>query len=346
MTDHNVDHPTMGRRRRYKSPSSLPSMVALPLPRLADHLDTEIGPSDEEVGKEAKRQKSEPTTPISTSSRHPNEYDEVMGITQVDPEVAERLEEGIDSEYHDVAEEPTNQDSPGLRHVADFSHGGCGSSSLRECLNLLDYNKRNSPAPCHSGVTDEKNSDPQQGHPCPKSVAELWDRLSGPQSLSSGNLGEMEHWCFQQWKKANPEIMAQSSHSLHSLHMISHHSHLLDHHPMLQSRSSSKSRSSQMTGREIGMIKVGRVGVVIMVMAVRAIGPERWWYERERAKRRRMSTEELIKEMQGHDVGLLSRHLNQMLKQHGMPVEAASAAASSKARGLYRHGVSPKLLRG
>ena len=53
----------------------------IPAPRLANHLDTDIGPSDEEGGKEAKRQKSEPTTPISTSSRPPNEYDEVMGIT-------------------------------------------------------------------------------------------------------------------------------------------------------------------------------------------------------------------------------------------------------------------------
>ena len=61
--------------------------------RLADHLDTNDGPSDEEGGKEAKRQKSEPTTPISTSSRPPNEYDEVMGITQVDPGEAERFEE-------------------------------------------------------------------------------------------------------------------------------------------------------------------------------------------------------------------------------------------------------------
>ena len=147
----------MGRRRRHRNPSSLPSMVALPLPRLADHLDTEIGPSDEEGGKKRSDRSPEPTTPISTSSRPPDGCDEAMGITQVDPEVAERFEEGIDSEYHDAEdEEPNNQDLSDLRHIADFSHGGCGSSSLRECLNLLDYNERSSPAPCHSGVTDEK----------------------------------------------------------------------------------------------------------------------------------------------------------------------------------------------
>ena len=71
------------------------SLPLLPVPRLADHLDTEIGPSDEEGGEEAKRQKSEPTTPISTSSRPPNEYDEVMGIAQVDSREAERFEEGL-----------------------------------------------------------------------------------------------------------------------------------------------------------------------------------------------------------------------------------------------------------
>ena len=83
MTEANAEHPTAGRRRRHKSPPVLHATVALPAPRLADHLDTENGPSDEECEKEAKRQRSEPTTPISTSSRLPYEYDEVMGITQV-----------------------------------------------------------------------------------------------------------------------------------------------------------------------------------------------------------------------------------------------------------------------
>ena len=92
MTYQNMEHPTSGRRRRHKSPPSLQCTSALA--RLANHLDTENGPSDEEGGKEAKRQKSEPTTPISTSSGLPYEYDEVMGITQVDPREAERFEEG------------------------------------------------------------------------------------------------------------------------------------------------------------------------------------------------------------------------------------------------------------
>ena len=54
MTDQNMEHPTLERRRRHKSPPSLQCTSALPVPRLADHLDTENGPSDEEGGKEAK----------------------------------------------------------------------------------------------------------------------------------------------------------------------------------------------------------------------------------------------------------------------------------------------------
>ena len=83
MTEAHTEHPTCGRRRRHKSPPVLHAAVALSVPRLADHLDTENGPSDEEGEMEAKRQRPEPTTPISTSSRLPYEYDKVMGITQV-----------------------------------------------------------------------------------------------------------------------------------------------------------------------------------------------------------------------------------------------------------------------
>ena len=162
MTDQNMEHPTLGRRRRHKSLPSLQSTSALSVPRLADHLDTDIGPSDEEGGKEAKRQKSEPTTPISTCSRHPNEYDEVMGITQVDPREAKTFQEGLDSDYHDAAEEPVDTSTPEPEHMPCFSHGGCGSSSLRECLDLLNQTKSNSPAPCHSGVKTGKTSEPLQ----------------------------------------------------------------------------------------------------------------------------------------------------------------------------------------
>ena len=46
--------------------------------------------------------------------------------------------------------------------MPSFSHGGCGSSSLRECIELLNNTRRNALATLHSGVKDEKSSDPQQ----------------------------------------------------------------------------------------------------------------------------------------------------------------------------------------
>ena len=127
MTEQSMDHPTQGRRRRHKSPSTVPVAPLLPVPRLADHLDINDGPSDEEGGKEAKRQKSEPTTPISTSSRLPNEYDEVMGITQVDPGEAESFEERVEPEFQDVEEELPKEVEAKLdlgTHGSGVSHGG------------------------------------------------------------------------------------------------------------------------------------------------------------------------------------------------------------------------------
>ena len=163
MTEKNMEHPTLGRRKRYKSPSASQSVPPLPVPRLADHLDTDVGPSDEEGGKEAKRQKSEPTTPISTCSRHPNEYDEVMGITQVDSREAERFEEGMEPEFQDAEEGSlhTVGSKSDSDHALCSSHGGYGSSSLQECLNLLNQARSNSPAPCHSRVKIGKRPNPQ-----------------------------------------------------------------------------------------------------------------------------------------------------------------------------------------
>ena len=162
MTEPDTEHPTAGRRRRYKSPPALHDTVALPVPRLADHLDTENGPSEEDGEKEAKRQRSEPTTPISTSSRFPYEYDEVMGITQVNPREADSVEEGLDLEYHDASENPSVPEPPNLVLKPDFSHGGCGSSSLRECIELLNNTERNAPAALHSRVKKENTSDLRQ----------------------------------------------------------------------------------------------------------------------------------------------------------------------------------------
>ena len=74
-----------------------------------------------------KRQRSEPTTLISTSSRPPHEYDEVMGITQVEPRDAERFEERIDSELQDAEEVTTGETGGGIEtevHGVGGFHGG------------------------------------------------------------------------------------------------------------------------------------------------------------------------------------------------------------------------------
>ena len=82
------------------------------LPRLEGVNDTESEHSDDSAGeKEAKRQRSEPTTPVSTSSRLPYEYDALMGITRVGTKEAEGFEEETDTpEYHDATEEPVRKE--------------------------------------------------------------------------------------------------------------------------------------------------------------------------------------------------------------------------------------------
>ena len=137
MAEARMEHPTAGRRRRHKSPSVLHAQSAIPVPRLEDQNDTENGPSDEDGEKDAKRQRSEPTTPISTSSRLPYEYDLLMGITQVGSGKTEGFEEGNDLEYHDAAEDPNVLESEESVRDVGLSHGGYGSSSLRESQSVL-----------------------------------------------------------------------------------------------------------------------------------------------------------------------------------------------------------------
>ena len=94
---------------------------------------------------------------ISTSSRPPNEHDEAMGITQVDPREAERLE------FQDVEEGLSQEVQTDLdvgARVPGVSHGGFGRSSLQKCLDRLNQAKVDAPAPCHSGVDNENPSNP------------------------------------------------------------------------------------------------------------------------------------------------------------------------------------------
>ena len=76
MADTADIHPTDGRRRREKGP---PSRLALP--RLERVSDTECGHSEDSAGeKEAKRQRSNPGTPVSTPHRMPYDYDAVTAL--------------------------------------------------------------------------------------------------------------------------------------------------------------------------------------------------------------------------------------------------------------------------
>ena len=149
-------HPTSGRRCRVKGPPS----TQLPLPRLEHASDTEKEHSDDSAGeKEAKRQRSEPTTPVSTHSLNPYDYDAVMGITRVGTKEAEGFEKDLDSpEYHDTIDEPTKRgEEEGCESLPRLGsiQGGYGSSSLKECIELLNATTCNAPAPLDSGVALE-----------------------------------------------------------------------------------------------------------------------------------------------------------------------------------------------
>ena len=139
------------------------------LPRLDRVSDTECEPSDDSAGeKEAKRQRSEPTTPVSTSGRLPYDYDAVMGITKVGTKEVEGFGEDLDtSEYHDAAEEPSRKDESDdtvePQRLSDFQ-GGYGSSSLKECIELLTTTTRIAPAPLDSGDGQKAAAPPQKPH--------------------------------------------------------------------------------------------------------------------------------------------------------------------------------------
>ena len=114
--------------------------------------------------KEAKRQRSEPTTPVSTSGRLPYEYDALMGITKVGTKEAEGFDEDLDSiEYHDATEEPTRKEETegtvSQQKSMDFQ-GGYGSSSLKECIELLEATAKYAPAPLDSGVGQNSTGPP------------------------------------------------------------------------------------------------------------------------------------------------------------------------------------------
>ena len=88
----------------------------------------------------------------------PYEYDQ--GITQVGSGEAEGFDEGLDLEYRDAAGDPNVLEPEGYTRESVLSHRGCGSSSLCECIELLNNTERKTPATCHSGPKMENRSGP------------------------------------------------------------------------------------------------------------------------------------------------------------------------------------------
>ena len=165
------------------------------LPRLDRVSDTEGEHSDDSAGeKEAKRQRSEPTTPVSTSGRLPYDYDALMGITKVGTKEVEGFGEDLDtSEYHDAAEEPTRRDESDNtvepQRLSDFQ-GGYGSSSLKECIELLNTTTRIAPAPLDSGDGQKAAAPPQvmspsHGRYADRCTSTVVKRLEQPGSSTS-----------------------------------------------------------------------------------------------------------------------------------------------------------------
>ena len=100
-----------------------------------------------------------PGTPVSTPRRLPYDYDAVMGITRVGTREAEGFDEDLDStEYHDAndtTEEPIRKEQTDADSQIPTStgfQGGYGSSSLKECIELLNTTSRIAPAPLDSGI--------------------------------------------------------------------------------------------------------------------------------------------------------------------------------------------------
>ena len=180
------DHLTSGRRRKHKSPASIPPVHDLPLPRQLNHMGAEDGPSCSEEEKDAKRQRPASTTPRSTMGTLPYEYDGVMGVASMGSHESVRFGEENDPEIEDVQDtvahnrEELNQtheernrqhdETPG---VGGFHGDFFGSASLKKCLDGVAQSTTTPSATCHSGEgmgehSSRMTSPPQKnfGFPC------------------------------------------------------------------------------------------------------------------------------------------------------------------------------------
>ena len=121
----------------------------------------------------------------------PYDYDALMGITRVGTREAEGFDEDLDStEYHDAndtTEETTRKEETecdALTQKSTVFQGGYGSSSLKECIDLLNATMNIAPAPLDSGVG--KSADPLQVM-SPNVEESLTDAVAQP---SSGSISQ------------------------------------------------------------------------------------------------------------------------------------------------------------
>ena len=56
----------------------------------------------------------------------------------MDPRETEGFDEGLDLEYHDATDDPRLLEPMESMRKSVLSHGGCGSSSLPSCIELLN----------------------------------------------------------------------------------------------------------------------------------------------------------------------------------------------------------------
>ena len=120
------------------------------------------GPSRSEEEKDTKWMRLAPTTPRSERGAHPNDYDQVMGVTSMGSRDSVRFREENDPETEDVPNEGV-RDTANLDETLDNDlyhdanpgagetqggYGSAGSASLVECLRL---GAETTSATCHSG---------------------------------------------------------------------------------------------------------------------------------------------------------------------------------------------------
>ena len=156
------DHPTAGRRRRHKSPASVPPIHDLLLPRLLDHMGAEDGPSCSEEEKV----QSDNILPLRHLDLRWVPFHMNMIESWELPQWVPTSRRGLEKEVTRKQKIPMTRrlttekmmigllegevDQCDATPGAGEFHGVFGSASLRECVNLAAQSTNAPSAPCHS----------------------------------------------------------------------------------------------------------------------------------------------------------------------------------------------------